>query len=107
VSSQVDLECDDLLGRDFLQQIQAQICYKARTLTFQYQESVVERKLISKLEKVRQLEKKNRTIRTITLPKRSEVIVKLPVTAGATGSEGLIKKKWPMKECTWRAHWLK
>jgi hypothetical protein len=61
VSSKVDLECDGLLGRDFLQQTQAQICYKTRTLTFQYQGSVVERKLISKLEKDSQPEKKNRT----------------------------------------------
>jgi hypothetical protein len=31
--------------------------------------------------------------RTIMLPKRSEVIVKLPSAAGATGSKGLIEKK--------------
>jgi hypothetical protein len=61
VTSNVDLECDGLLGRDFLQQTQAQICYKTRTLTSQYQGSVVERKLISKLEKDSQPEKRNRT----------------------------------------------
>ena len=34
VSKQVDLVGDGILGRDFLQQMQAQICYRTKTITF-------------------------------------------------------------------------
>ena len=34
VSKRVDLLGDGILGRDFLKQMQAQICYQSRTLTF-------------------------------------------------------------------------
>ena len=36
VSKQVDLLADGILGRDFLKQMQAKICYRSRTLTFTY-----------------------------------------------------------------------
>jgi len=36
VSKQVDLLGDGILGRDFLKQMQAQICYQSKTLTFTY-----------------------------------------------------------------------
>jgi len=36
VSKQVDLLGDGILGRDFLKQMQAKICYWSRTLTFTY-----------------------------------------------------------------------
>jgi hypothetical protein len=36
VSKQVDLLGDRFLGRDFLKQMQAKICYYSRTLTFTY-----------------------------------------------------------------------
>jgi len=36
VSKQVDLLGDGILGRDFLKQMQAKICYQSRTLTFMY-----------------------------------------------------------------------
>jgi hypothetical protein len=36
VIKQFDLLGDGILGRDFLKQMQAQICYQSRTLTFMY-----------------------------------------------------------------------
>jgi hypothetical protein len=36
LSKQVDLPGDGILGRDFLKQMQAKICYQSRTLTFTY-----------------------------------------------------------------------
>jgi hypothetical protein len=46
VSKQVDIECDGILGRDFLRKAQAQICYKSRTLTFRYKGTVIEKRLV-------------------------------------------------------------
>jgi hypothetical protein len=43
VSQQVDLKGDGILGRDFLTQVQAQICYKTRSLTFAYQGARIRR----------------------------------------------------------------
>ena len=37
VSNQVDLLGDGILGRDFLKQTQARICYVSKTLTFSYE----------------------------------------------------------------------
>ena len=39
VSKQFDLLGDGNLGRDFLKQMQAKICYQSRTLTFTYEGS--------------------------------------------------------------------
>jgi len=36
VTKQVDLLGDGILGRDFLKQMQAKLCYQSRTLTFTY-----------------------------------------------------------------------
>jgi len=36
VSKQVDLLGDEILGRDFLKQMQTKICYQSMTLTFTY-----------------------------------------------------------------------
>lgn len=93
VNDQVDIKCDGILGRDFLRQAQARICYRTRNLTFRYKGREVRKKLISSREESSELEGKNSTVGMITLPKRSEVIVKLPVTAGSTVREGLVEKR--------------
>jgi hypothetical protein len=36
VNKQVDIEGDGILGKDFLQKMKAQICYKDRSLSFEW-----------------------------------------------------------------------
>jgi hypothetical protein len=48
VSKQVDLVGDGILGRDFLQQLQAQICYRTKTITFAYEGVTVVKPLCNK-----------------------------------------------------------
>jgi len=45
VSKQVDVRCDGILGRDFLQAMSASICYKERALVFWYKGTCVRKKL--------------------------------------------------------------
>ena len=33
MNKQVDIPCDDILGRDFLQHARARFCYESRTVT--------------------------------------------------------------------------
>ena len=47
VSKQVDLKGDGILGRDFFKSMQARICYKERSLTFQHAGCVMRKKKIS------------------------------------------------------------
>ena len=47
VSKQVDLKGDGILGRDFLELMQARICYKERSLIFRHAGCVMHMKLIS------------------------------------------------------------
>jgi hypothetical protein len=93
VSKQVDVSCDGILGRDFLQQAQAQICFKTGNLTFQYEGFEIRKELVCRDEENSSPREGRRGKGMITLPKRSEVIVKLPVVAGTTLTEGLIEKK--------------
>ena len=45
VSKHVDLRCDGILVRDFLQAMRASICYKERALVFWYKDICVRKKL--------------------------------------------------------------
>jgi hypothetical protein len=45
VSKQVDLLGDGILGRDFLKQMQAKLCYQSRTLTFTSAEVTITKSL--------------------------------------------------------------
>jgi hypothetical protein len=89
------MNCDGILGRDFLRQTQAQICYyKTGTLTFQYGGLAAEKKkLISEEGECINPEEGKRGVKTVTLPRRSEILVKLPVARGTTPTEGLIEKR--------------
>jgi hypothetical protein len=76
VNKQVDIPCDGILGRDFFQRTGAKICYETRTVTL-YGEKY---ELIGRAG---QLEKRQIKVAQITLPPRSESIVRLPVAPGS------------------------
>jgi hypothetical protein len=90
VSHQLDMEGDGILGKDFLQEMRAQICYRNNTVTFNGERFNAKKTLLSKaqLEK----EKGEHAVRTITLQKRSETIVKIPVDTEEYQKEGLLEK---------------
>jgi hypothetical protein len=88
VSKQVDLEGDGILGKDFLQQMKAQICYKNKKVRFKWKKFSFEKNLTNR----RQIGNKSREVRTITLQKRSETIVQMPVDCEDNQKEGLIEK---------------
>ena len=78
VNKQVDIPCDGILGRDFLQHARAKLCYEPRTVTL----NVEIYKTVGKTKKSELRELNVRKIVQIRLPPRSESIVKLPVTPG-------------------------
>ena len=92
VSKQVDLLGDGILGRDFLKQMQAQICYQSRTQTFTYA-GVTITKLLSNNSSGNKLTNSGERARQIRIPPRSETIVRLPAETGATTAEGLVEQK--------------
>jgi hypothetical protein len=72
VNKQVDIPCDGILGRDFLQHARAKICYESRTVTFTG-------KVCKKVSRVIQLatrEPNARKMGHIKLPPRAETLVK-------------------------------
>ena len=77
VNKQVDIPCDGILGRDFLQHAGAQICYASGTLTFGTGRSKVSKPL-SPIN----AESQTRRIRRLVLPGTTELVVKLPVKNG-------------------------
>ena len=89
VSKQVDLLGDGILGQDFLRRMQAQICYRTRTMTFVYKGITVTKPLSSSSveKRVGKLERQMR------LSPRSETIVRLPVEGGTKLAEGLVDGK--------------
>jgi hypothetical protein len=79
VNKQVDIPCDGILGRDFLQRIRAKICYELRTITLKGETCKM-------MGKAKQLEAKKlnmRKIGQIKLSPRVESIVRAPVTPGS------------------------
>jgi hypothetical protein len=87
VNKQVDLG-DGILGIDFLTKMKAQICYESKSVKFKWNNFSFEKRLKNK----EQVEKKSRKVRTITLQKRSETIVQIPVDCEGNLKEGLIEK---------------
>ena len=92
VSNQIDLPGDGILGRDFLKQTQARLCYVSNTLTYSYRGVTIVKSLgdclpRSKLESLGDREGK------VKLTPRSETIVKLSVREGTTFPEGLVEKR--------------
>ena len=93
VSKQVDLLGDGILGRDFLKQMQAKICYQSRTLNFTYAGVTITKSLSSNSSGNKQENSGERAGR-IRIPSRSETIVSLPTETGSsTTAEGLVERK--------------
>jgi len=91
VSKQVDLKGDGILGRNFLKSMQARICYKELSLTFRHAGCVMFKKLISLPELEHEAHQGVR-VGKLTLPARTELIVRLPVSVGSRIGEGLVEK---------------
>ena len=92
VSNQIDLPRDGILGRDFLKQAHAQLCYVSNTLTFSYT-GVTIVKSLGDCSPWSELENLGDREGSVKLTPRSETIVKLPVREGTTSSEGLVEKR--------------
>ena len=88
VNKQVDIPCDGILGRDFLQHAGAQIFYASGTLTFGTGCSRVSKPL-SPIS----AESQTKRIRRLVLPGRTELVVKLPVKDGTRIQEGVTEKQ--------------
>ena len=74
VSKQMDVPCDGILGRDFLDRAGAKICYATRTLTLGTGSDKVSKALLPL-----RTEGLTRAIRRLVLPSRTELVVRLPV----------------------------
>jgi len=92
VSRQVDLKCDEILGRDFLKAMRARICYRERALIFQYKGVLVRKKLMSLLG-AEQGALRDRRVNKLTLPARTELIVQVAVDAGPQIQEGIAESR--------------
>jgi hypothetical protein len=88
VSKQVDIPCDGILGRDFLEKAGAQICYASGTLTFGTGSS----KVIITLAPIN-AERQTPRFRRLALSSRTELVVKLPVKKGINIREGITEKQ--------------
>jgi len=91
IRKQVDLKGDGVLGRDFLKSMQARICYKERSLTCRHAGCVKCNKLKS-LSKLEREAHQGLGVGKLTLPARTELIVRLPVGVESRIGEGLIEK---------------
>jgi hypothetical protein len=88
VSKQVDIPCDGIVGRDFLEYVGAQICYASGTLTLRTGGSKIS-KTLSPIN----AENKTNGIRILVLPSRTELMVRLPVKEGTHIREGVTEKQ--------------
>lgn len=87
VNRQVDLAYDGIIGRDFLRHTQARICYRSNTVVLETPSG----ELVKKIDNGRTAEE-NRGVSTLRLPKRSEVVVRIPVLNGMEGAEVVLEK---------------
>jgi hypothetical protein len=87
VNKQVDLIYDGIIGRDLLQKTRAKICYKSKTVTLIAKSQELTKKMLY-VDRERKIE----NAKSLRLPKRSEVIVKVVVEDGEEGAEGVIDK---------------
>jgi hypothetical protein len=88
VSKQVDIPCDAILGRDFLEYAGAQICYASGTLTFGTGSSKVS-KTLSPINSG----SRTKRVRRLALPSRTELVVRLPVKGGIMSVRALRKNE--------------
>ena len=87
VSKQVDIPCDGILGRDFLENTGAQICYASGTLTFGTGSGKVSKTLLPM-----GAGSQTQGVRRLALPSRTELMVRLPVNGGTHFREGVTEK---------------
>ena len=79
VNKQLDIPCDGILGRDFLQCANANLCYEWRTVTLNGEIC----KMVGNSKQLELREPNVRNIGQIKLPPRTESIVKIPVMPGS------------------------
>jgi hypothetical protein len=79
VNKQVDIQCDGILGRDFLQRANAKICYASRTVTLNGEDY----KMVNKIERFGMQRPNEQKIGQIKLPPRNDSIVRVPVKPGS------------------------
>ena len=91
ISQQVDLKGGGILEHDVLKLMQAQTCYKERSLTFRHAGFVMHKGLIS-LPELESGAHQGVGVGKLTLPARTELVVQLPVSAGSHVREGLVVK---------------
>ena len=87
VNGQVDIPCDGILGRDFLQLANAKICYESRTVVLRGESH----KMVGRKEPVEAKCVPERNRCKITLPPRAESVIRVPVTPESP-SVGMIAK---------------
>ena len=92
VSKQVDLLGDGILGRDFLKQMQAKICYQSKTLTFMYAGVTISKPLSNEFLG-NKLSKPRERVGLMKIPPRSETIVRLPAENESETAEGIVERK--------------
>jgi len=79
VNKQVDIPCDGILGRDFLQKARARICYESRTVILNGQTCRMRRKT----EEFGTKGPNELKVGEIKLPPRTESVVRVPVAPGS------------------------
>jgi len=79
VNKQVDIPCDGILGRDFLQHAKSKIYYESRTVTLNGEEC----EMVNGTEQFGAREPNKLKIGQIKLPPRTESIVRVPVKPGS------------------------
>jgi hypothetical protein len=87
VNKQVDIPCDGILGRDFLQSARAKICYETRTVTLKG-----ECKMVGKTTPLETEGTKEREMGKIKMAPRTQSVVKFPVVPGSP-QVGMINKR--------------
>jgi len=79
VNKQVDIPCDGILCRDFLQRAKAKLCYESRTVTLNGEIC----KMVGKTKQLELKEPNLRKICQIKLPPQTESVVKVPLMPGS------------------------
>ena len=87
VTEQVEIPCDGILGRDFLQNARAKICYESRTVVLRGESH----SMVGEITPLGIKHTLDETRRRITLPPRAESVVRIPV-APESPSVGVISK---------------
>jgi len=79
VNKQVDIPCDGILGRDFLQRVKTKVCSESRTVTLNWEIC----KIVGKTKKSELKEPNVRKIGQIKLPPWTKSIMKVPLMPGS------------------------